>query len=276
MNEQIAPNGIEWTRVKHLTSIRRGFTWNPVGGCAHECQWQMPDGKIAVCYAKTLAERKMTTVYTKGFAAHYWRPHLLDEPLKLKEPAGIFLDSMSDLMGTQVPDEQVNAVLDVCRQADWHIFMLLTKNAPRLLKFRFPPNVWVGVSSPPDFMFGTQLNERTQRQMLGRSLRILSDVDVPIRWMSFEPLSWDCGWIVDQFPGTLQWAVVGAASDGNRHFPPQEDHLRRLLEVLDDQNCPGFFKGNLDSLDWAARNWREDFPIVERAKPAMPVQLELF
>jgi protein gp37 len=101
-----ARRGIEWT----------DYTWNPVGGCQHACRWQMPDGSVAVCYAETVAERLATSAYPHGFAHHYWRPEILQEPLKVKQPAKIFLDSMSDLMGGWVPDEQVEAVLDICRQ----------------------------------------------------------------------------------------------------------------------------------------------------------------
>lgn len=140
MNKQ-GPNGIEWTQ----------FSWNPVSGCHHACTWTMPDGRVAECYAKTVAERVAMTAYPEGFAHHYWHPERLEEPLKVKKPARIFLDSMSDLMGAWVPDEQIEDVLDICRRASWHQFQLLTKNAPRLLKFngRIPSNVWVGVSAPP-------------------------------------------------------------------------------------------------------------------------------
>lgn len=65
MNEQKPPASIEWTRVWG----RRGWTWNPVGGCAHECQWLMPNGSPATCYAKTIAERLAPMSYYNGFAA---------------------------------------------------------------------------------------------------------------------------------------------------------------------------------------------------------------
>src|SRR5258708_28712194 len=126
MNKQNKGNGhfgIEWT----------DYTWNPVGGCQHGCRWHMPDGTIAECYAENVAERVSQTAYSKGFKYHYWRPQALEEPLKLKTPAKIFLHSMSDLMGHWVPAEHIEQVLDICRRADQHIFQLLTKNAPRLL-----------------------------------------------------------------------------------------------------------------------------------------------
>ena len=58
------------------------------------------------CYAKGIAER-FTTGYPNGFEHHYWRPHSLDAPRKLKTPAGIFVGSMADLFGHWVPEEQI-------------------------------------------------------------------------------------------------------------------------------------------------------------------------
>lgn len=268
MNEQKATSrsSIEWTRILNPDgTFRRGFTWNPIGGCMHDCKWTMPDGQVAQCYAKSLAENGLAkSAYKHGFEHHYWRPHALKEPLRQKEPAGIFLDSMSDLMGHWVPTEQIQQVLDVCREADWHIFQLLTKNPKRLTQFEFPDNVWVGVSSPPDFMWGKgeRLSRNQQVKMLEVALESLAAVDVPVTWMSFEPLSWNVAEVVKRYPESLKWAVIGAASNGRQHFPPSERDLRLLLDVLDNQNVPVFFKGNLKSLPWAAENWREDFPIA--------------
>ncbi len=274
MNEQKPPGGIEWTRIRNPDgTIRRGYTWNPIGGCLHGCRWQMPDGDIAECYAKTIAERLAVASYPYGFEAHYWHPQRLDEPLDFTESAGIFLDSMADLMGVWVPEAEVEAVLATCRSAHWHQFQLLTKNAPRLLKFRFPGNVWLGASSPPDWFRGVRLSPRQQQKMLTYTLGILSRLsEWNITWMSFEPLSWDVAAIVAQYPHALRWAVVGAASDGQREFPPRETHLRHLLRVLDDLNVPVFFKGNLRSSRLALSGWREMFPVFSE----QPVQRRLF
>lgn len=263
MNEQriTSASSIEWTRIVRNGVGLRGFTWNPVAGCQHGCRWTMPDGREAICYAENTAESGVAkSAYPEGFAHHYFHPNRLNDPLKVKEPAGIFLDSMSDLMGQWVPAEQIQQVLDVCAQAYWHTFQLLTKNAPRLRRFEFPPNVWVGVSSPPDFMLGRSLSRHQQMAMLSKSMDTLAKVDAPVRWISFEPLSWDVSEIVRSCNGVLQWAVVGAASDGRRYLPPLEADLRKLLGVLDEQSVKAFFKGNLRSLPWAAHNWREDFP----------------
>jgi protein gp37 len=80
---------IEWTDV----------TWNPVSGCT----------KISAgcdnCYAERFAER------WRGIADHPYEfgfdlrlhPKRLDQPLKLKRPSFIFVNSMSDLFHKEIP-----------------------------------------------------------------------------------------------------------------------------------------------------------------------------
>jgi protein gp37 len=237
--------GIEWC----------SYTWNPIGGCKHACRWTMPDGSTAKCYAEEVAAGIARNNYQFGFDAHYWKPQLLSEPLKLKEPARIFLDSMSDLMGAWVPEDQIKAVLQVARQAEWHTFQLLTKNAPRLKQFVFPDNVWVGVSSAPDQMLGHTLDQNQQERYMHKALSTLSGLHSPVTWMSFEPLSWGVAPIVAQYPNALKWAVIGAASNGSKYYQPNPRHVEALLKVLDGQGVPVFFKGNLN---WSP--WREEFP----------------
>src|SRR5215212_3652904 len=159
MNEQKPPMGIEWTRVRHADGTsRRGFTWNPIAGCLHDCEWNIA-GQRAECYAKTIAE-KFTAAYPDGFAAYYWHPKRLPEPLKETEPAGIFPDSMSDLFGNWVQEEHLAQVLDVMRKASWHVFQTLTKNTIGYRRVNnLPPNLWPGISSPPDHMFKHEMSD---------------------------------------------------------------------------------------------------------------------
>lgn len=246
MNKQkkAGSRGIEWT----------DYTWNPVQGCKHGCRWTMPDGSVAKCYAETIANRVAQKAYPHGFEHHYWNPQKLYAPLKVEQPSRIFLDSMSDLMGHWVPKEQVEQVLDICRQAHWHQFQLLTKNAPRLLEFEFPPNVWVGVSAPPSEMFGKPLSFTQQQRMVVRQLDVLSKLQVPVRWMSIEPLSFDIAPLLEGSP--LEWAVIGAAANGHKTYQPEPTWVQNVLDVLDAQGTAVFFKGNLV---W--QPWREMFPV---------------
>lgn len=261
MNKQAEANGsrgIEWT----------DYTSNPVKGCQHGCRWNMPDGTTAICYAETVAN-KFQQHYPEGFEAHYWQPLEMEAWHKLKKPSRIFLDSMSDLMGHWVPDEQIAYVLENVAACPWHTFQLLTKNAPRLRKFDalMPPNLWVGASVPPSVFKGRPLSTQQQARMLAVTLASLKSITVPVKWMSIEPLSFDiapamvdCG---------LQWVVIGAASNGPKLYQPKPEWVSNLLATLDDQFIPVFFKGNLQ---WEPH--REQFP-GDVVKPAeVPLKFE--
>lgn len=258
MNKQ-GENGIGWT----------DYTWNPIAGCFHECRWEMPDGSEAICYAESVANGVARGAYREGFQHHYFHPGRLAEPGKLKTPSKIFLDSMSDLMGMRVPDEQIESVLDVVRNNQRHTFQLLTKNTPRLLKFELPDNLWVGVSTPPTYMRGHKLTEMQQHQFMWVALKVLNKLTVPVRWISAEPLSLDLGLLLSEWwmnadnervfrgPSTFpfEWLVVGAASSGKKTFQPNPYDVQGLLTMCAVREVPVYMK---DNLDWPER--RVEFP----------------
>lgn len=254
--------GIEWTSE----------TRNATGGCMHDCKWEMPDGTVAVCYAKELAESGVAKkAYPEGFEHHYWRPEALKQLVKGDDPLLIFCDSMSDMFAANVPEEQVRAILDAMCEAPHHSYQSLTKAAPQILKYidDLPPNLWVGVSSPPDWFMGKRLSQKQQESMLRRSLQVLREVKERtgnIVWMSAEPVSWDlCNVISLGHP--LDWIVIGAASYGRKYFQPNPEYIKRLLNFMDATETPVFYKGNIRPMFQAhdfqqnrLNRWREDFP----------------
>lgn len=260
MNKQKLPKGIEWTRIKKQIDGQEvtlaGYTWNPTGGCLHGCTWQMPDGSITECYAKTIAER-FTSAYPQGFEQHYWRPHALNEPLKLKEPAGIFVGSMADLFGHWVESEQIQQVLDTMKKADWHTFQTLSKFPIRLPEFNpFPDNVWVGVSLPA----GHLMKATGAARALKAYLKHMTQIEAKTRFMSIEPLWFDVApifaeWLEQNERLPFEWIIIGAASNGTVIYQPKEEWVQNLLDIMDSQNIPVFFKGNLE---WSP--WRDEFP----------------
>lgn len=265
--------GIEWCDI----------TINPIGGCKHECKWEMPDGTIVGCWAKGLAEHGVAKkAYPHGFEHHYFRAHALRTLSAGEEPLLIFPDSMSDLFAVNVPQDDVEAVLGAMQQAPHHTYQSLTKAAPQILKYvdQLPPNVWVGVSSPPDWFMGHRLSQKQQEAMLRRSLEILAEVKTKtgnIVWMSAEPVSWDLTAVIDE-NHPLDWAVIGAASKGKKYFQPDPEHVRKLLKLMDTTKTPVFFKGNIGPLfeahDFgtaALNRWREDFPITDNRGPIAAV-----
>ena len=59
-------------------------------------------------------------------------PEKLMQPLHWQRPRKIFVNSMSDLFHEDVPADYIARVGDVMRQADWHVFQVLTKRDKRL------------------------------------------------------------------------------------------------------------------------------------------------
>lgn len=266
MNEQKAPGGIEWTRIHNADgTVRRGFTWNPIAGCLHDCEWVMPSGERAECYAKTVAG-KFAAAYPDGFASYYWHPKRLLEPARQAVGAGIFCDSMSDLFGHWVRPEHQAQVLDVMRATPQHIYQALTKNTVAYRNVDdLPRNLWPGISSPPDHFMGNDLNDKQKERYLHTALRTLSALEVQgyTTWMSFEPLSQDWSHIVREYPGALKWAVIGAASNGAKLYPPKEHDVDELVYTLLGQGVKLFYKGNMRSLPYAVEHWYEDFPLAQ-------------
>lgn len=265
-NKETGSRGIEWT---HFFGPYTGFTSNPVRGCTHACEWEMPDGTIAICYAKTVAE-KFSEHYPGGFEAITWHPETLAPIRARTQPAGIFIDSMSDLFGQGVKKEWIDEVIKTIRDCPHHVFFSLTKNPSRFREWRQEGNRWwpknwlVGISAPPSFMFGKRLTLKQQEAWLKTGLKFLDASPALNKWISIEPLSFDVAPILNATRANkfLRFAVIGAASRGRETFQPDEKHLDKALAALEGVSV--FFKGNLDRklAERVAGKWREEFPAI--------------
>jgi protein gp37 len=121
-------------------------SWNVTTGCT-----KISAGCLH-CYAAKLAKRLKTmgqVKYKDEFEVRC-HPSVLNEPLELKKPSRIFVDSMSDLFHAGIPEEYIRRVFDVMERANWHQFLLLTKRSERLRELAptlpWPANVWAGVT----------------------------------------------------------------------------------------------------------------------------------
>jgi protein gp37 len=253
--------GIEWT---HILGPYTGRTSNPIRGCQHACRWRMPDGKLAICYAEATAIRFPGKHYEKGFGTITFDSRELLAIRSLKTPAGIFIDSMSDLFGKNVPREWIDLVIQTILDCPRHVFFSLTKNPARFRDFAgtWPPNWLVGISAPPTFMFGHELSLDQQIAWFTRGLEFLRDSPAAKRWVSLEPLSFDVSKVLEEADCPLDWAVIGAASNGAETFQPTEKNLVQALKVLAEKKTPLFFKGNLNRsfVKICGSEWREEFP----------------
>jgi protein gp37 len=192
--------GISWTK----------FTWNPWSGCK-----QISPG-CAHCYALTSAENKRGTKgFPNGFDLTY-RWHKLNEPLKKKQHAMIFVNSMSDLYLEEVSDEDIKRVFDVMNRASWHTFQILTKRSARLLevsdKVTWTPNIWQGVS--------------VENQRWTTRLDDLIRVPASLKFVSAEPLLGAVD--LSRWLDRIDWVIVGGPPAATQK-PPSKTGGRRPL-----------------------------------------------
>lgn len=210
---------IEWTDA----------TWNPVRGCT-----KISPG-CKHCYAQTFAERFRGVSghpYERGFDLRLV-PEKLGEPLKWKSSRLIFVNSMSDLFQTGVPDEFILKVAGVMCAAKWHTFQVLTKRSERMRdllnsKLRFAAHcshIWWGVSV------------ENRRHGLPR-VEHLQSANASVRFLSVEPLLEDVG---DLNLEGIDWVIVGGES-GHGARPLRKEWVVSIKSQCRKASVPFFFK----------------------------------
>lgn len=231
---------IEWTDT----------TWNPVTGC----------NKVSTgckhCYAETMAKRLQAMGnprYVNGFRVtlHHDKIH---EPRRWRKPRRVFVNSMSDLFHTEVPEWFVTKCFRVMLACPQHTFQVLTKRvdwmASVLRSWNLPPNIWLGVSI------------ENQEQAYLRVPRLREVHAAKTRFLSCEPL---IGPISSLPLDDVHWVIVGGES-GPEHRPMNPDWARGIRDQCKTAGVPFFMKqmgghpnkrGNLEDIpeDLRIREW---------------------
>lgn len=200
-------------------------TWNPTIGCNEESPG------CANCYANMMA-RRLQAMNVKGYENGFkltLLPGRLDEPLKREKSTMYFVDSMSDLFHEEIPDEYIQQVLEIIRQAPQHIFQILTKRAKRMTKYftnnQPPENAWIGVTVE-DRAHGLPRIDELRR------------VPASVRFISMEPLLED---LVEVDLTGIHWVIVGGES-GHRARPMKEEWVLNIKRMCEEQHVAFFFK----------------------------------
>jgi len=253
---------IEW--VKNPDGSQ-GFTLNSKTGCLNGCPY---------CYARKLANGRLKPLYLANheiatgsfqvsqgrpiepykdpFYPRFW-PERLEEPYKIKKPAGIFLDDMSDWMGNYWPEEWTRQELQMMKDNPQHRIYTLTKQPQGLIKWSpFPDNCWVGVTATNEHQFveaGYWLNQ----------------IEATVKYLSIEPFLERIPVEGFPLPSVFNWVIIGAMTFrggingiypqltpmpyGNRDtLQPKIEWVEEIVEAKDKAGIPVFFKNNLKPL----------------------------
>jgi len=205
---------IEWTEC----------TWNPVTGCT----------KISAgcknCYAERMALRLQAMGqrnYRNGFDVTI-HPHMLDLPLKWRNPRKIFVNSMGDMFHRLVPYDFVAKSFSIMTKTSQHQFQLLTKRSLRLQRLAcdlpWPQNVYAGVTvETADYL------ERVDQ---------LRQTPAAVKFLSLEPL---LGPIHNLDLTGIDWVIVGGES-GPKARPMKPEWVIDIRNQCLATGVPFFFK----------------------------------
>jgi protein gp37 len=119
------------------------------------------------------------------------------------------------------------------REANWHIFQILTKRHDRMAKLLSGP--LSSIAAAPHIWWGVSVENR--RHGLPR-LRKLQKTPIAVRFLSIEPLLEDLGEI--DLNG-IAWVIVGGES-GPGARPMQPAWVRSIQNQCSRDNVPFFFK----------------------------------
>lgn len=211
---------IEWVVNPDGT---QGFTWNPITGCLHGCEY---------CYARDIAKR-----FTGHFKPEF---HLerLEQPVKRKKPSTIFVGSMTDLFGKWVKGEWIEITLETVNKTPQHTYLFLTKNPFIPRHWDFPDNCFVGVTDDCKKSDTYPLDDFSEWITHTR------------KYISFEPLLGEIG---THIPVDVSWIIIGSLNKDLKPVAPEKGGTKKewaegILEQADKRKIPVFIKNSLYQL----------------------------
>ena len=247
---------IEWTHRPETGGAAGGFTWNPIRARVKEtgktgtfCTHASPG--CLHCYAEAIGLRFGTglafNVPNLEKIEFFIDEKILEEPLRRKKPATIFVGDMFDLFHEAIPQEMVAEVLRVAWKLPRHTFQFLTKRAERMRRLvnaaqehwrvEFGEWMWFGASVESQPYADERIPELLQTRCAVRFLSVepmLEAVDLtPFFWGKIlEPAihgcekcpkdaDCECGYETRKHLGdaAIDWCIVGGESGpGARPF----------------------------------------------------------
>ena len=187
-------------RTCHCTRKQTGtFCTRISPGCLH-------------CYASTINVRfgnGLEFVVTNLSNIEFFIDQkILEEPLRRKKPATIFVGDMFDLFHSAISEAQISYVFATMTDAKQHTFQLLTKRADNMRRFiqkwggggGFEPNIWLGVSVESQKYADERIPLLLQTPAAVRFLSVepmleavkLDDLPVPNQENVFQPYRYNC------------------------------------------------------------------------------------
>lgn len=225
---------IEWTNE----------TWNLITGCSHASEG------CQNCYAEKMHKRLNAMgqkKYSHDFNSIAFHESELDKDFG-KKPKMVFVNSMSDTFHRNIDDLTIDSILHACSERPQHIFQILTKRAERVVDFKYPENVWLGVT--------------VEKAKYKSRIDFLKKTNASVKFLSCEPLLENLG-VLDL--SGIDWVICGGESGRNAR-PCNPEWVKKIQEQCKEQGVPFFFK-----------QWGEWLPyyVCEKHQAAGKTELEM-
>ena len=236
--------------------------WNCVTGCSASCPY---------CYARRMSLR-LAGRY--GYPRHVpgshpfdvtFHPDRLELPLQWKKPRRIFVNSMGDLFDPRVPERWLSQVMTVMDRAKHHTFLVLTKQAERMMEYLQMVDALGGGLAPLHIWWGVSVEDQAAAD---ERIPFLLRAPVANRFISAEPLlgaidlspdSAPYCWYNDVSDGVPVWRgpdwVVCGPQSGPGAKPYDFDWILSLRQQCVGVGVPFFLKG-VDGFE-ALDGWRQ-------------------
>lgn len=168
-----------------------------------------------------------------------------------REPARVFLGSMTDLFHAKVPRPFLYSLLELIAHHDRHVYMLLTKRATRMRRVindwtahhhggRPIPNLWVGVTAGTEASYLARMDDLARTRAAVRFLSMEPLLEgFSLSLVGTAPSSWGGGYTA--VAAFIDWVIVGGES-GSRARPMHPAWVRRLRDECEEHEIPFMFK----------------------------------
>lgn len=216
------------------------YSWNPITGCS-----PVSEG-CEHCYAAAISKR-----FGLPWGDPVFHPERLDEPLKLKKPARIFVCSMSDMFHDAVLAVWTDQILEVMSACPQHTFIVLTKRPQNIERKLYEvtadypirelgsgdylPNLWLGVTAENQRRADERIPELMRIKAAKRIISVepmLTPVDMEAlerpNHFNTQAYGWKHWW-----PRQISWVIAGPETGaGKRPCPYQwiDDLARQCYE----------------------------------------------